>query len=398
MNWQGGVLGGFALILPWAAMVMHRLTVGADVFLPPVEIKATVACMAVALAAVLTRGRTMARTWQVVGLVAIAVVALAVFVPEVSRIGYASIALTATVSGLLMVTAQLLGRPVRVAAISSNLQFGPTAPAVEVLIDASLAKGSYDLLLISPELSQNPAWSSYIVNSACAGTRIESLTDHLERATGRVMIDKHCPEDLTRGACNARLWQATKRGYDIAIVMLMAPAALLFVAFGMLAILVTMGRPIFFAQDRVGKDGKVFRMFKLRTMRNRKEGEEQIATAVNDCRITPLGKALRRTHIDELPQLWNVLTGDMSMIGPRPEQPGLVEKYQSLLPNYAVRHSVRPGITGWSQTRFGYAETVEETAQKLEYDLYYIRNFGPRIDVSIAFRTVLVMFNPAHVR
>lgn len=386
------------LILPWAMIMAHRLLAGPDAAPPLVEIKATFACMFVVLATVLTRGGMTARTWQVIGLSAIALGGLATLVPEVSRIGYAPIALTTVISGLLMLTAQRLARPVRVAAISSSTQIAPISSNVEILMDASLADGPYDVLLVSPEHSHNPSWSHYIATSACAGTRIVSLADHIERVTGRLLVSRYAPEELMRSVHGAKVWRGLKRACDISLVLIMAPSALIISSIAMVAIAVSMGRPLIFAQNRVGRDGKVFRMFKLRTMRNRKEGEAQIATAVNDSRITPLGKALRRTHIDELPQLWNVLIGDMSMIGPRPEQPGLVEKYVSVLPNYALRHSVRPGITGWSQARFGYAETVEETAQKLEYDLYYIREFGPAIDLSITFRTIIVLFNPAYVR
>ncbi|MCP8938426.1 sugar transferase [Alsobacter sp. SYSU M60028] len=398
LNWRAGVLAGLSLTAPWALAVLHRVSQGQDLLLPPDVLKATTLSMGVALASTLTRGSSLARTWQVVGLAAAATAALAVLEPASARIDWYAMALTAFLAGFLMLTAQRLARPVRIGAIPSSTQIGPTDPAIDMLMDASLAQGPYDVLLINPEVSQNPSWSRYVITSACAGTRLDSIVDHIEQATGRVMPDRHRPDELVQSVRQARLYAAVKRGCDLALVLLMAPSALILSGIAMLAILVTMGRPIIFAQDRVGKDGRVFRMFKLRTMRPRKEGEAQCATAVNDSRITPLGKALRRTHVDELPQLWNVLIGDMSMIGPRPEQPGLVEKYEGLIPNYAMRHAVRPGITGWSQVRFGYAETVEETAQKLEYDLFYIREFGPAMDLSIAWRTVMVMFNPAHVR
>ena len=397
-HWRSGAFAAFGLVLPWAMMVLHRLATGSGAFLPPVEIKATAACMMVVLVTGLTRGSPMVRAVQVVGLAIIAVAGLAVFAPQAARIGYVSIAFIAAISGLLMLAAQHLARPVRAAAVSSDTQTGQADTPVELRRDADLVNAPYEALQINHEHADAPFWSRYTDKSGRAATRVESLAEHLERATGRVILSRHRPDELTRGIRNARIWPAVKRCFDLACVLLMAPSALLFSGLAMLAILITMGRPIIFAQDRIGKDGRVFRMFKLRTMRNRRAGEAQIATAVNDNRITPLGKALRRTHIDELPQLWNVLIGEMSMIGPRPEQPGLVEKYASLIPNYAVRHAVRPGITGWSQVRFGYAETVEETARKLEYDLYYIRDFGPRIDVSIVFRTVLVMFNSAYVR
>jgi lipopolysaccharide/colanic/teichoic acid biosynthesis glycosyltransferase len=188
-----------------------------------------------------------------------------------------------------------------------------------------------------------------------------------------------------------------KRICDIILVLCILPASLLVVALAAIAIALTMGRPIFFWADRVGRNGRVFKMVKLRTMVP-DSGVRLKATLRNDPRITPLGKLLRRTHIDEIPQIWNILIGDMTLIGPRPEQPHLVEHYRSQLPNYDVRHSVTPGLSGWSQVCFGYAADVTETAQKLTFDLEYIDRFGPKIDLIILWKTVKVYLNPNFVR
>jgi lipopolysaccharide/colanic/teichoic acid biosynthesis glycosyltransferase len=159
-----------------------------------------------------------------------------------------------------------------------------------------------------------------------------------------------------------------------------------------------MGRPVFFLQDRVGQSGEIFRMFKLRTMRPRLEGEQARATALNDNRITPVGNILRKYHVDELPQMWNVLKGDMSLIGPRPEQPELALAYAESMPAYCYRHLVRPGITGWSQVCFGYAETFAETREKLTYDLHYVKFLSLALDMSIAIMTVKILLKGALVR
>ena|SRR5690349_1044324 len=188
-----------------------------------------------------------------------------------------------------------------------------------------------------------------------------------------------------------------KRISDVIFVLLVLPASALVIAVAAAAIALTMGRPIFFLSDRVGRNGRVFKMVKLRTMVP-DAGPAPNATLPGDPRITPLGKLVRLTHIDELPQIWNILTGDMTLIGPRPEQPHLVEHYRKHIPNYDLRHTVTPGLSGWSQVCFGYAADVTETAQKLTYDLEYIDRFGPWIDLVIVWKTLKIYLNPKFVR
>jgi lipopolysaccharide/colanic/teichoic acid biosynthesis glycosyltransferase len=202
---------------------------------------------------------------------------------------------------------------------------------------------------------------------------------------------------LRQSADSRAFYRGLKRLADVALVLLAAPAALAILAVCAIAILLLMGRPILFVQDRVGRNGQKFRMLKLRTM-GISHGPKSTATAVNDPRITPLGGILRRFHFDELPQLWNILVGDMSFVGPRPEQPHLVAHYRSVLPHYDLRHSVTPGLTGWAQVCYGYAADVEETRAKLAYDLYYVRHFGLSLDVIIIARTILIYSNPLYVR
>ena len=171
------------------------------------------------------------------------------------------------------------------------------------------------------------------------------------------------------------------------------------VAVGAALIYATMGAPVFFHQQRVGRNGRIFEILKLRTMSNApKAMRSSTATLANDPRITRLGRVLRASHIDELPQLWNILVGDMTLIGPRPEQPHLVARYREALPDYDLRHLVAPGLSGWSQVRFGYAADLNETRKKLQYDLDYLERFGPYIDLKIALLTCLVYLDPKYVR
>ena len=159
---------------------------------------------------------------------------------------------------------------------------------------------------------------------------------------------------------------------------------------GILAILVrlTSKGPAFYRQERVGKDGRVFKIIKLRTMVQDAESKSgPVWATVNDPRETPLGRILRKTHLDELPQLWNVLKGDMSLIGPRPERPVFVEKFKQEIPEYTQRLAVRPGITGWAQVNHVYDQTIEDVRKKVEFDREYIRRMGWGIDLKIMLAT-----------
>ena len=156
-----------------------------------------------------------------------------------------------------------------------------------------------------------------------------------------------------------------------------------------LAIILDSGSPIFFLQHRLGKGGKIYKIYKFRTMTQdaEKDGLARV-TVENDTRITRDGWFLRKTHLDEWPQFLNVLKGEMSLVGPRAERSELVQNLQGKIPFYRARLLIRPGITGWAQINFGYAATVEDTAIKLEYDLYYIKHRSLIMDVVILLRTV----------
>jgi lipopolysaccharide/colanic/teichoic acid biosynthesis glycosyltransferase len=193
------------------------------------------------------------------------------------------------------------------------------------------------------------------------------------------------------------LYSALKRLVDIVVVLLAVPAVLPVLALALIAVRMSSGSPALFSQSRVGLRGRSFTLFKLRTMRT-SVGCNADATGAHDQRITPIGQFLRQSHLDELPQLWNVLRGDMSLVGPRPEQTALVETYRRIIPHYDLRHLVRPGLSGWSQVYFGYAATAEETRAKLEYDLFYLENYGPITDLVILLRTFKVYLNPHYVR
>jgi lipopolysaccharide/colanic/teichoic acid biosynthesis glycosyltransferase len=180
-----------------------------------------------------------------------------------------------------------------------------------------------------------------------------------------------------------------KRGSDVALALLLlllaAPALLL------AALLVAAGRdgPLLYRQVRVGRYGRPFSMWKLRTMRVDAEPGPARWAEEADPRRTAAGRILRRTRVDELPQLWNVLRGDMSFVGPRPERPEFVARLEQELPYYAWRHLVRPGLTGWAQVNCPYGASLEDARRKLEHDVYYIRHASLATDLGIVLRTVL---------
>jgi exopolysaccharide biosynthesis polyprenyl glycosylphosphotransferase len=152
------------------------------------------------------------------------------------------------------------------------------------------------------------------------------------------------------------------------------------------------GRPVFFRQERVGRDGRRFILFKFRTMRQRvDQGHEDIYTRKGDRRITSVGRWLRKLRLDEVPQLWNALKGDISLIGPRPEWSKCAERYEQTIPFYHFRHLVKPGITGWAQVNYPYGESNEDAVEKLKYDLYYIRHYSLKLDAMIVLKTLYTM-------
>jgi exopolysaccharide biosynthesis polyprenyl glycosylphosphotransferase len=185
------------------------------------------------------------------------------------------------------------------------------------------------------------------------------------------------------------VFERLKRMSDLGLAALGLVLALPFLPFAAAAIWLEDRGPVFFRQSRVGKNRRLFDIVKLRTMRTDSAGDTY--TRAGDSRITRTGQFLRNTRLDEVPQLWNVLIGDMSLIGPRAEWVRLVEDYEKKIPCYHFRHLVKPGITGWAQVNYNYGENLEDTLRKLEYDLYYIRYFSFVLDASIVLKTIHVM-------
>ncbi|MEX2489456.1 MAG: exopolysaccharide biosynthesis polyprenyl glycosylphosphotransferase [Pseudomonadales bacterium] len=182
-----------------------------------------------------------------------------------------------------------------------------------------------------------------------------------------------------------------KRYVDILIALLAGVVLLPVLLAVTLAICFSMGRPILYRQIRTGENGTEFTVVKFRTMVTGAEDDGAQYTAADDARVTSTGRLLRKFRLDELPQLWNVLKGDMSFIGPRPERPEFIADLQRRIPYYNLRHVVKPGITGWAQVMYGYADSEEDAVEKLQYDLFYIKNYSLILDISIMVKSLKVI-------
>jgi exopolysaccharide biosynthesis polyprenyl glycosylphosphotransferase len=227
--------------------------------------------------------------------------------------------------------------------------------------------------------------------------KLEGVTfDHLasvyEEYTGKIAVENLRPSWLifSDGFRKTRLLGAMKRGMDIACASVGLVLAAPLMLGAMIAIRLTSVGPVLYHQERVGRNGHVFTVHKFRSMKIDAEAATGPVWAAKhgDPRVTSIGGLLRRSRLDEVPQLWNVLKGNMSFVGPRPERPGFVAELTKQIPFYGQRHVVRPGLTGWAQVRYTYGATTEDALQKLQYDLYYIKNRSIALDIFIIFETV----------
>lgn len=260
---------------------------------------------------------------------------------------------------------------------------------VQVLDDPQFDVRCCDLVLTPGVAELTPAWASFVSRAMLSGVPVRHIAEFLEEADGIVSVEHFDLDHLPLGGLTS--YRLRKRLLDVALIVLTAPITLFLTLLGALAVLITMGRPVLFVQSRTGVSGEPFRIYKLRTMRPLRPNEALQATSQGDVRVTRVGAWLRRFRIDELPQLWNVLKGDMSIIGPRPEWTTLSDEYQKHFAAYAYRHLVRPGITGWAQVRSGYAGDLDETKVKVGYDLFYIKNLSFSLDVQILLRTIMTL-------
>jgi sugar transferase (PEP-CTERM system associated) len=223
------------------------------------------------------------------------------------------------------------------------------------------------------------------------GVKIEEATSWLEKISGKIEVENLYPSWLVFGEGFRRStpFRLVRRAVSIVISLIGLILALPLFPLIMLAIRLDSKGPVFYTQTRVGKAGRVFKVVKFRTMGQDAEATSGPKWAGNgDPRVTRVGRFLRSSRLDEIPQLWCVLKGDMAFVGPRPERPEMIELFSKDIPYYGVRHMVRPGLTGWAQVMYKYGSTVEDMREKLQYDLFYIKNASIGLDLLIMFLTV----------
>lgn len=233
-----------------------------------------------------------------------------------------------------------------------------------------------------------------LLRAKLSGVRVEDATTTYERLTGKILIDDLKPSWLifSDGFRASRVTRSIKRTLDLALsiigVLVGAPLMLLTAV----AIKLDSRGPALYDQERVGENGRVFTVYKFRSMRtDAEQAGRPVWARDQDDRITRVGRFIRKTRLDELPQLWNVMRGDMSFVGPRPERPFFVEQLAREIPFYMERHAVKPGLTGWAQVKYQYGASVEDAMEKLRYDLYYIKHLSVFFDLTIVLDTVKVI-------
>lgn len=241
-----------------------------------------------------------------------------------------------------------------------------------------------------PDVAELLHQSNSILASGCA---IHTYASYCEKMLGELPVDAIDPRGILGAGFRVGSLHTgmVKRPIDITLAsvgMLVGAPLMLLCA---LLVKATSPGPIIYRQVRVGRYGRLFWIYKFRTMCAHAEADGARWATVGDMRITWLGRILRKTRFDELPQLWNILCGEMSLVGPRPERPEFVQKLRAAVPHYEMRHLVLPGLTGWAQVRFRYGASVEDAQRKLAYDLYYVRHCGLIFDIAICLRTLAAM-------
>ena len=258
------------------------------------------------------------------------------------------------------------------------------------LFNYSLSK--FDILIIGDEINKNISFNKTLKKLA-KKTKIIKVTDWY---LGKILL---IPPKFGEKLINQKSYSVTqnkefflKRLADIILsifILILSSPLLVVIAF---FVYITDRGPIFYSQMRTGYLGKEIKIFKIRSMKINAEKNDPIWAAENDSRITKIGKFIRKTRLDELPQLISVIKGEMSLIGPRPERPLIEKDLLNNIPNYDLRHLFKPGLSGWAQVNYPYGASIEDTENKLSYDLYYLRNFSTFLDILILLKTIKIVF------
>lgn len=254
----------------------------------------------------------------------------------------------------------------------------------------------FDEIVVALDNRRDHYPTDLLIEQKMNGRKVVSLVDFLERATGQIELDIVSPDwfVFTDNCDSSRINNLGKRGMDVIVSLLI----LIFSAPILLATALALGiecrfrDPVFYRQTRVGKDGKEFKLVKFRSMKTDAEADGTARwSSANDSRVTRVGSIIRRFRIDELPQLVNILRGDMSLVGPRPERPEFVSKLADEIPMYEYRHCIKPGLTGWAQLCYPYGSNTADAREKFKYDLFYIKNGKFSFDVFVLAQTVEIV-------
>jgi sugar transferase (PEP-CTERM system associated) len=249
---------------------------------------------------------------------------------------------------------------------------------------------SIDRVIVAMEDRRESMPVQELLDLRVRGVIIENSSSLMERLSGKLPLDGLNPSTLifTEGFRVSPSQQLFRRLLSFAVSLTALIICLPFIPLIILAVRLSSPGPIFFSQTRVGQRGRLFTAYKFRTMREDAEAQGAVWAAKDDPRVTSVGRFMRGTRLDEIPQLWNVLRGEMAFVGPRPERPEFVQWLIKEIPFYDLRHMIRPGITGWAQVRYRYGASLEETRRKLEYDLYYVKHQSIGLDLLIMFETI----------
>lgn len=304
---------------------------------------------------------------------------------------------------------ELGARPESGFAVVGFIHMGSTEPVVEESVQRSaiddLSRYAANLgaseVVMALEERRNALPLKDLLRIKTLGVHVNDFSSFIERETGRVDLDTLNPSWLifSDGFSSGRAFSsAAKRLFDIAASLVLMVISLPVIALFALIVKLDSRGPAFFRQSRVGLYGQTFTMVKLRSMRTDAEKDGAKWAQEKDPRITRVGGLIRKLRIDELPQVWTVLKGEMSFVGPRPEVPQFVDDLEQHLPYYAERHMVKPGITGWAQINYPYGASIDDSRHKLEYDLYYAKNYTPFLDLLILLQTLRVILWPEGAR
>jgi len=270
-----------------------------------------------------------------------------------------------------------------------NPNKAPVTRRLEDLVD-SLPEYNVEHIIVAPDNRRGTMPLDTLLRCKLRGMFIEQGVSFYERITGRIPVQRVDPSWLifSQGFSISRWRSSVQRFFDliVSLTLLIITSPLMLLT--ALAVRLESPGPALYRQERVGLYGVPFQVLKFRSMRQDAEKNGAVWAAVNDSRITRCGAFIRKVRIDELPQLWNVLKGEMSLVGPRPERPVFVEELVKHIPFYGMRHDVKPGLTGWAQINYPYGSSVEDALHKLEYDLYYVKHMSLALDALIVFRTV----------